>query len=286
MERMKIAVFPNAGKRRAREIVDRIFEFYDGRNVELLMPVEDARIFGRESHGVPDIEQAPMDMALSIGGDGTLLGVCRRLGNREVPVCGINIGTLGFMADIETEELEPRLEKILSGDYRLEERILIAAYGRSGGEDRFLGNAINDAVLTRSGAARMLRMNLSVNDTHIMDCQADGIIVSSPTGSTAYSLSAGGPIMNPNIRALLITPICAHTFHTRPLVIQAEDVVRMKAFAAQQDITVTLDGQVSVRLMPEEEAIIRKAETVARIVRFEDRDYYQVLRAKLLARIT
>ena len=281
---MRIAVFPNVGKLRAREIVDRIFDFYGKRDVQLLMPLEEARTFGKESCGVSGIEQAPMDMALSIGGDGTLLGVCRRLGDRDVPVCGINIGTLGFMADIETEELEHRLEKILSGDYRIEERLLIAAYGRGEDGERFLGSAINDAVVTRSGAARMLRMNLSVNDTHIMDCQADGIIVSSPTGSTAYSLSAGGPIMNPNIRALLITPICAHTFHTRPLVIQEDDVVRMKAFAPKQDITVTLDGQLSVCLLPGEEAIIRKAESAARIVRFEDRDYYQVLRAKLLAR--
>ena len=281
---MRIAVFPNTGKRRAREIVDRIFDFYGKRDVQLLMPFEEARTFGRERCGVSSIEQAPMEMALSIGGDGTLLGVCRRLGNRNVPVCGINIGTLGFMADIETEELEPRLEKILSGDYRIEERLLIAAYGRGEDGERFLGNAINDAVLTRSGAARMLRMNLSVNDTHIMDCQADGIIVSSPTGSTAYSLSAGGPIMNPNIRALLITPICAHTFHTRPLVIQEDDVVRMRAFAPQQDITVTLDGQLSVCLLSGEDAIIRKPESAARIVRFEDRDYYHVLRAKLLAR--
>lgn len=278
---MQIAVFPNLGKRRAGEMVERIFKFYRNRDVRLIMPANEARYFRKEKYGLPCVERVHVDMALSIGGDGTLLGVCRRFSGQSVPVCGINLGTLGFMADIEPSELESRLGKILSGDYRIERRLLLAGFVRNEKGERFLGNAVNDVVLTKSGVARMLRLGLSINDTHLMDCQADGIIVSTPTGSTAYSLSAGGPIMNPNIRALLLTPICAHTFQMRPIVVDEKDAIHIKASAVQQDVIVTFDGQESFQLMPGDEVIVRKAEAMAQIVKFEDKDYYRVLRTKL-----
>lgn len=277
----QIAVFPNLGKRRSGEIVERIFKFYSGKDVRLVMPAAEARHFRKEKYGLPCVERVHVDMALSIGGDGTLLGVCRRFVGQSVPVCGINLGTLGFMADIEPDELEGRLGKILAGDYRIERRLLLAGYVRDENGERFLGNAVNDVVITKTGVARMLRLGICVNETHMTDCQADGIIVSTPTGSTAYSLSAGGPIMNPNIRALLLTPICAHTFQMRPMVTDETDTIHIKASGIQQDVIVTFDGQESFRLMPGDEVIVRKAEDVARIVKFEDKDYYKVLRTKL-----
>ncbi len=277
----QIAVFPNLGKRRSGEMVDRIFKFFSGKDVRLVMPATEAKYFRREKHGLPCVERVHVDMALSIGGDGTLLGVCRRFGGQSVPVCGINLGTLGFMADIEPDELEGRLGKILTGDYRIERRLLLAGYVRNEQGERFLGDAVNDVVITKTGVARMLRLQLWVNDTHLTDCQADGVIVSTPTGSTAYSLSAGGPMLNPNIKALLLTPICAHTFQMRPLVMDETDTIRIKATGIQQDVIVTLDGQVSFPLTPGDEVIIRRSEDVARIVKFEDKDYYKVLRTKL-----
>ena len=123
------------------------------------------------------------------------------------------------MADIETNELEMKLQKILDGAYYIEHRLLLSGSIVSAQGERFLGHAINDIVVTKGGVARMLRLDLSISNTHLMECKADGIIVSTPTGSTAYSLSAGGPIMNPTVRALLVTPICAHTFNFRPFVI-------------------------------------------------------------------
>ena len=277
----QIAVFPNLGKRRSGEMVDRIFKFFSGKDVRLVMPATEAKYFRREKHGLPCVERVHVDMALSIGGDGTLLGVCRRFGGQSVPVCGINLGTLGFMADIEPDELEGRLGKILTGDYRIERRLLLAGYVRNEQGERFIGDAVNDVVITKTGVARMLRLQLWVNDTHLTDCQADGVIVSTPTGSTAYSLSAGGPMLNPNIKALLLTPICAHTFQMRPLVMDETDTIRIKATGIQQDVIVTLDGQVSFPLTPGDEVIIRRSEDVARIVKFEDKDYYKVLRTKL-----
>ena len=282
MGQMRIAVFPNVDKPNAGAVLDRIFRFFSERDVQLMLPMDEARFFGcAETYGLENIEQAPADMALSLGGDGTLLGVCHRYGRNAVPVCGINIGTLGFMADIELDELEDRLEKILVGGYYIEQRLLLAGFVKSNGRERFLGNAINDVVVTKGGMARMLRLGLSINETHLMDYKADGIIVASPTGSTAYSLSAGGPIMNPTIQALLVTPICAHTFNMRPLVVNEHDVIHIHIAAVHQDILVTFDGQESFHLLPGDEVVVRKAQQAARIVKFEDQDYYQILRTKL-----
>ncbi len=276
----QLAVFPNMSKRRAGEIVERIFNFYHNKDVRLVMPATEARQFRKDEHGLPCVERVHVDMALSIGGDGTLLGVCRRFSGQSVPVCGINLGTLGFLADIEPRELESRLAKILAGEYRVERRLLLSGYIRNDLGEKFLGNAINDVVITKGGVARMLRLGLFINQTHLMDYKADGIIISSPTGSTAYSLSAGGPILNPTIRALLLTPICAHTFQMRPLIVNEDDEVLIKV-SATQDVMVTLDGQVSHKIQPGDEIVVRKAEDFAQIVKFDDKNYYDVLKAKM-----
>ena len=135
---MQIAVFPNMSKRRAGEIVDRIFSFYNNKNVRLVMPATEARMLRKEEYGLPCVERVHVDMALSIGGDGTLLGVCRRFGDQGVPVCGINLGTLGFLADIEPRELESRLAKILAGEYRVERRLLLSGYVRNELGEKFI----------------------------------------------------------------------------------------------------------------------------------------------------
>ena len=278
---LKIAIFPNVDKPDAPKVLRRIISFYQNKDAELMLPLDESRFFGLEEYGVQDIEKCTADIALSLGGDGTLLGVCRRYGKNPVPVCGINLGTLGFMADIELGELESMLQRILDHDYKIEYRLLLAGFVQSEGRNRFLGHAINDVVITKGGVARMLHLGLAINDVHLIDYKADGIIVSSPTGSTAYSLSAGGPIMNPNIPALLLTPICAHTFNMRPLVIGENDVVSIQIAAVHQDILVTFDGQESFRLLPGDEVIVRKSEIRAGIVKFKDKDYYQILRTKL-----
>ena len=278
---LKIAVFPNVEKPASAGVLKRIFNFYADKDVQLMLPVDEARFFNLEDYAVPHIEHEQADLALSLGDDGTLLGVCRRYGEMEVPVCGVNIGTLGFMADIETDELEKKLRKIIDGDYHVEHRLLLAGYVLSAGKKRFLGHAINDVVVTKGGVSRMLHLGLTINDTHLIDFKADGLIVSSPTGSTAYSLSAGGPIMNPNIRALLLTPICAHTLTFRPLLIDEEDIVHVHIAAMHQDIIVTFDGQESFRLLPGDEVTVMKSTASAGIIKFEDKDYYQILRTKL-----
>lgn len=280
---LTIAVFPNVDKEKANMVVRRIVNFFEQKEVKLVMPMDEALFFGYEEYGVDDIGTMNIDMALSIGGDGTLLGVCRRLCSRDIPVCGINIGTFGFLADIELPEIENKLEKIINGQYYIEERMVVSGYVKSGdAEERFLGNAINDVVVTKGGVARMLHLGLSIDSQKVMDYKADGLIVSTATGSTAYSLSAGGPIINPKLKVLLLTPICPHTFNARPIVIDEKDVVTIHIVAMHQDIIVTFDGQESFQLLPGDDVVVRKAEKPAKIVKFDDKNYYQIMRTKLL----
>ena len=277
-----VAVFPNLIKPETRDILTRIRAFFATREARTIIPRVRAAEFGMEDCGVDDIERQPADFALSLGGDGTLLGICRRYASNPVPVCGINMGTLGFMADIEQNELEERLEKLCQGDYHVEWRRFLAGYvTQSDGMERFLGYAINDIVVMKGDAARIISLGLAVNDTPLVECKADGFIVASPTGSTAYSLSAGGPIMNPMVRGLLLTPICAHTLNIRPLIIREEDIVHINLIDTRQSIIVTLDGQETTPIHPDNIVTVRCSDVRAGIIKFEDKDYYQILRTKL-----
>ena len=237
---------------------------------------------GHEEHGVRNISQCSIDMALSIGGDGTLLNVCRRTYEQAVPVCGINFGTVGFLVDIELDEIETKLQKILDKEYRIEKRLMLSGYVVHAGKKSYKGSAVNDIVVTKGGLARMLRFDLSINDTCIANYKADGLIISTATGSTAYSLSAGGPIVNPLVKALVLTPICPHTFDIRSMVISENDSVRMRIKAGHPEIFVTFDGQKSYQIADEDEVIVRKAKHPARIVKFGDKDYYRTMKEKLL----
>ena len=278
---LTVAVFPNLIKPETRQVLLRIRKFFSARDARMILSRERAVEFGMEEYGVDDIEHLPADFALSLGGDGTLLGICRRYAENPVPVCGINMGTLGFMADIEQNELEEKLEKLCEGSYHIEWRPFLAGYVTKEGAEHFLGYAINDIVVTKGDVARIISLGLTVNKTPLVECKADGFIVASPTGSTAYSLSAGGPIINPMVKGLILTPICAHTLNIRPLIIREEDVVHIHLLDMRQSIIVTLDGQETTTIHPDDIVTVKCSDVRAGIIKFEDKDYYQTLRTKL-----
>ncbi len=278
---LTVAIFPNLIKPETRQVLLRIRKFFSARDACMILSRERAVEFGMEEYGVDDIEHLPADFALSLGGDGTLLGICRRYAENPVPVCGINMGTLGFMADIEQNELEEKLEKLCEGSYHIEWRPFLAGYVTKEGAEHFLGYAINDIVVTKGDVARIISLGLTVNKTPLVECKADGFIVASPTGSTAYSLSAGGPIINPMVKGLILTPICAHTLNIRPLIIREEDVVHIHLLDMRQSIIVTLDGQETTTIHPDDIVTVKCSDVRAGIIKFEDKDYYQTLRTKL-----
>lgn len=189
---LTIGVLPNTNKKNADKVLTRLVDFYRTKDVRLLMPKESALKFCCADLGVENLLEQALDLVLTIGGDGTLLNGCRKVAHKNIPVCGINIGRLGFLADIELAELESKLDKILAGDYRIEERLMLMGLIKRGGNMHCVGSAINDVVVTKGGVARMLSLGLSIDNYLLANYQADGIIVSTATGSTGYSLSAGG----------------------------------------------------------------------------------------------
>ena len=276
-----IGVFPNTNKANADLVLKRIVDFYKTKKVKLLLPQKAANELGYAYLGTENLLDEKIDIGLTIGGDGTLLNACRKVADRDIPVCGINIGRLGFLADIELTELESKLDKILNNDYRIEERLMIAAIIKRDSAMTYVGSAINDIVVTKGGFARMLTLGLSIDDYLIANYQADGLIVSTSTGSTGYSLSAGGPIINPSLKLLLVTPICPHTLNARPMIISQDEVVRINIAASHTDIVLTFDGQDSYHLLPGDEVIVKKSPLIAQIIKFEDKNYYHTMRTKL-----
>lgn len=278
-----IAIYPNINKDESAQVMERIRSYFADKQdrVRIVMSRSIAEIFNCPEYGIDDLDNEPIDLGLSIGGDGTLLGVCRKLYTRKIPACGINIGRVGFLTDIELTELESRLDNLLNGEYQVVERTVISGSVLSQGNRRMLGHAINDVVIGKGGLSRMLSLSMRIDDTMINDYKADGVIVSTATGSTAYSLSAGGPIVNPSVPALLITPICPHTLDARPMIIPDDEEVQIYIAAVHQDIQMTFDGQESFQLLPGDVVYIRKGKNPARIIKFGDKNYYDTLKSKL-----
>ncbi|MCL6453211.1 MAG: NAD(+)/NADH kinase [Alicyclobacillus sp.] len=222
-----------------------------------------------------------VELAFVLGGDGTLLGVARDLAEWDVPLLGINVGHLGFLSEADPGSLVDTVRRVRDRAYDLERRMMLAArICRSGCEDvRHV--ALNDIGIGKGALARMVQVDVHVDGVLADSFRGDGVIVSTPTGSTAYSLSCGGPILAPHLQVMLITPVCAHSLVSRPCVVGGEQVVQLVVRAAHRDLGLTVDGQVGVPLLPGDEVEIRRAPVAATLVKWRDRQFFQVLRTKL-----
>ena len=225
---------------------------------------------------------ARVDMVVVLGGDGTLLAVARAVGDRDVPILGVNLGTLGFLAEIARDELFPTLAGVLAGRFRIEERMrLDVSVARDGHPlGRYL--ALNDAVISNTALSRMVHLETRADGAAVTTYHADGLIVATPTGSTAYSLSAGGPLVHPTMRALLLTPISAHTLTHRPLVLPEDSEVQVRVSDARGGhVHLTVDGQVGRELVVNDLVTVRRAASPTRLLVDPARTRFDVLRAKL-----
>ena len=224
---------------------------------------------------------AVSDALVVLGGDGTLLRASRLL-KKPAPVLGVNFGALGFLTEITLPELYETLDGLLDGTYRSEERRLLRGIVRRGTEERATAEVLNDVVVTKASLARIIELDVSVDGTFVSSFRADGLIVSSPTGSTAYNLAAGGPIVHPALGAMVLTPISPHMLTHRPLVIGdgAEVEVRLRR-ARAGDVHVSFDGQGGVPLLGEDVVRVTRSERTLRLVKAPGRDYFEVLRTKL-----
>jgi NAD+ kinase len=220
------------------------------------------------------------DAIVVLGGDGTLLAASRLLQDRPVPVVGVNLGSLGFLTETTLRELYPTLQGVVDGRYEHEERRLLRAVVHRRGRPELTADVLNDVVLTKAGPSRVIEIDVVVDGQFVSSFRADGIIVSSPTGSTAYNLAAGGPILHPTLPAVVVTPICPHMLANRPLVIGDEAAVSVSLSTGDVEVHVTLDGQEGFPLTPQDRVVITRSPRTLHLVR-APRDYFEVLRTKL-----
>jgi NAD+ kinase len=223
-----------------------------------------------------------IDALITLGGDGTLLRGARWLDGASVAILGVNLGRLGFLTTCGTDEIEQALRALASRDYVAESRMALAAIALDcDGRNRQQWRALNDFVVHKGGFARVVRVGLSVNGDSIGTYAADGVIISTPTGSTAYSLSAGGPIVVPTVESILLTPISAHTLGVRPLVVSPDAEVVIDTTQSSETLMVTVDGQVGTELIPGERLVVRRAESPVLIIRLPGTSFFERMRAKL-----
>ena len=263
-------------------VAPKLIEWLESRGLSVLYDRETAACLvgsGRECSR-EDLT-ARVDLVIVLGGDGTLLATARAFRDSTVPVLPINLGGLGFLTSVKLDELYAILEEVLQGRNRVSERSMLEAHITRAGKVMARHRALNDAVLNKGALARIIDLDLLVNGEFVCSYKADGLIISTPTGSTAYSLAAGGPIVYPQVPAFVVTPICPHTLTNRPLVIPETSNIEITFRSDDAQVYLTLDGQVGVELEPADRIAIAKSSNPLRLVRPARNTYFEILRNKL-----
>lgn len=265
---------------RLPETISRLRGLAERRQLDLFAEEDLAEYFP----GAQGFDPGSIDLLVTLGGDGTLLRGARMVAEHDVPVLGVNFGYLGFLTSITPDELEPALDRMLAGDYWLDPRFTLeACIEGSNGSRGSNYIALNDAVLHKGGFARVVRLAVSIGPDRqeIGNYTADGIIVATPTGSTAYSLSAGGPIVVPTVECILATPICPHTLVVRPLVIPANVEVHLESITPAAELMLTVDGQDGEKLRVGDQLVVKKGKPIVQLVRFKGYTFFDTLSRKL-----
>lgn len=221
------------------------------------------------------------DLIVVLGGDGTMISTARLLSDRDVLVLGINYGSLGYLTDFRIEEMFPALEAIIAGEYEIDRRVMLETEHWRGGERLASGRILNDVVVNKAALARIIEIDVRLNDLFVNTFRADGLIISTPTGSTAYNLSAGGPIVYPSMNAVVLTPICPFTLTNRPIVIPDSSEIELLLHNENEGVVLSLDGQTGYPMQAKDRVVIRKSETTFNLVQPANRNYFDVLRDKL-----
>ncbi|MDK2835424.1 MAG: kinase [Thermosediminibacterales bacterium] len=279
---LKIGIFPNFKKNNIIDVIKSSINILKQKNVEIFFTREVAESIGMSELGKSLNEIiSSIDMAIVFGGDGTFLNIARKMAPYDIPILGVNFGHLGFLTEVEVPEINTALEKITKNEFHIEQRMMLEAVVLKNNEENSKFIALNDIVITKGPLVKVVRLETYINDEYVETYPADGLIISSPTGSTAYSLSAGGPIVNPNINLMVITPICPHTLYSRSIVISDKEKVKVKINANHQEIMLTVDGQEGFKLMPNDVVEIQKSRYTTKLIRLKNKSFYEVLRKKL-----
>lgn len=274
---MVVAVLPNLDKRGSAEVVGKLGKLLKSVGIEAYLP---ENIMGSDFKHASDEQIYKLaDIIITIGGDGTIIRYAKRAAQDNKPVLGINAGRMGYLANIEQNELH-LLNKLKSGEYFIEKRMMLSISAFENGKVIGEYTALNDAVITSGFISRIIDISVGVGGDFI-NYRADGLIVSTPTGSTAYSMSAGGPIIDPLTESLCITPICSHSLSAKPILLGADNVIKIKAYSKKRtDIFLTVDGRKMTAMRPFTEVIIKRSPQFAQLIRLNDRSFYKTLSYK------
>jgi NAD+ kinase len=303
-----IGVFATPGKGRVPELLQSLIAQAEARDVALLIDRENAAALGREELGAEEESLAQSDAIIVLGGDGAVLGAARAAAPYRTPVLAVDLGRLGFLSAVRPEQIEDAFDLLLRDGFEIEERMMLDAQVLRDGETRRQGDketstlplrrlpvslvgggiGLNDAVVAKSAIARILRLSIYVEGDLVAEMRADGLIISTPTGSTAYALAAGGPIVHPEVPLLLVCPIAAHSLMQRPFIVGPDEVIEVRADWEGDEVSpgeleamLTIDGQIGVVLQPGDMVRVRRSEHKARLLRRPSETFYDRLRQKL-----
>lgn len=279
----KIGLFGKFGDASVAGDIERLATFLRERGHSLCIETATAHGLERDIGPTCDLGSISdrIDLAIVIGGDGTLLHVARKMSPINVPLIGINLGRLGFLTDIPADDMEQEIGRILDGEYESEERFMVHAEVMRGGKIVHAANAFNDVIIGKGELSRLIGFETYQDGEFVNSMRADGIIVATPTGSTAYALSAGGPILHPHLDAMVLVPICPHTLSDRPIVVSSDTVIEIVLTEGNRNSHATFDGQEMFSLNDSDHVFIRRAESPVRLIHPAGRSHYDVLRAKL-----
>jgi NAD+ kinase len=267
----KILFLGDKSKKRVRETITELEPLFREKSHLSVIDISDEE----------GIKQISADLAFVFGGDGTILSASRKLNDKQIPLIGVHLGKFGFLADLTSREVGKALEIIFSGEYVISQRMLLTC--KVIRAERVINETLglNDAVVSRTSLSRLISIKLYVNNKTVTTYSSDGLIVSTPAGSTAHSLSAGGPIVTPDMEAFVITPICPHTLSNRPLVVSGDSTIELEQISESKGVGLTVDGQIYFDVMAGDRVVVEKAEKKLQLIDIQTRTFYDVLREKL-----
>lgn len=269
-------IIPNKLKDKDYTITNEIRDYIESKGKVCYVSDKD-----REGHIIPGTVPEDAQCGLVLGGDGTLIRAVRDLGDISLPLLGINLGTLGYLTDVELKDYKEALDRLFDGEPEVEERMMLEGHFRDGKTDI----AINDVVLAREGKVRIVSFHIYVNGTLLNTYHADGVILSTPTGSTGYNLSAGGPVVEPTAQMIVITPICSHALNTSSVVLSADDTIEVEIcegrYGRQEQVSLCFDGAEQTTLVTGERVVIKKSQKAARLVKLSSESFMKTMRKKM-----
>lgn len=282
---MKFGIIPNVNKDSDLSTTKEIILWLLNRNISVMLKESIAEQLKMKELSV-DEEQMFLecDIVVVLGGDGTLLGVARRAALYATPLFGVNLGHMGFLTEAEISDMYMAFEKLINKQYTIEKRMMLEAYIENDSSQSEKMNALNDIGISRGPLSRIINCAIYINDHFVDMHSADGLVVSTPTGSTAYSLSAGGPIVSPSLKVIIITPICPHSLQSRSIVVSHEDTVKIELCSSDADIMMTVDGQQGYNIKMGDLITIKQSQNYTNLIKLNERNFFDVLRRKMSER--